>query len=146
MSKPATRSCGECVACCVYLRIPELDKGGMERCRHLTVVVGTSYAGPGGCAIYDSKDPERPACCKEYRCAWLDGHGDEQDRPDRSLMLFDRTKRVENGLEAKPLAKGQEESAEGRAVIDRMSRSTSMPVIVLNFHERRVRRIAGRCT
>ena len=133
-----SRECGECVACCVYLRIPELAKGGLEPCASIVSRVST-YTG-GGCKIYDDG---RPVCCVEYECAWKRGHGEAGDRPDRSMMLFDRTKQIDNCLEAKPLEPGAESTPAGLDLIARMSRSVGMPAVVLDFKERRVVRVHG---
>jgi hypothetical protein len=146
------RTCGDCVACCVYLNItdPKLNKRAMSHCPHLLLPGEESegsvyYTGEntcGNCSVYGTD--KKPECCTDYYCAWRLGHGDEEDRPDKSLMLFDRLKGVENALEAKPLKDGQEGTEEGKAIIDRMSSSAGTPVIVLDFYERRVVRIAGR--
>jgi len=147
------RSCGDCIACCVYLRIesPELNKKPMEHCPYLTledpvqdgVAQYTGASKEGNCSIYCEKS-KRPECCGGYLCAWRAGHGADEDRPDRSLMLFERSKMIGNALEAKPIKDGQEDTTAGRETIDRMSVSTGFPVIVLNFYERRILRIAGR--
>jgi Fe-S-cluster containining protein len=101
------------------------------------------YSGPsscGNCKIYGG----RPSACKAYQCAWKYGFGAEGDRPDKSLMLFDCSHGIENSVEAKPLKDGQQDTEAGKDVIDRMSKSMKRPVIVLNFYERRIQRIAGR--
>ena len=143
------RTCGECIACCVYCKIecPELSKKAMTPCPHLTLpgppledaVYYTGASEAGNCGIYE----DRPEMCRAYDCAWLQGYGDDGDRPDKALMLFDRSHAIDNALEAKPLAPGHEDTPEGRAVIDRMSVSTRLPVVVLNFYERKIQRIAG---
>lgn len=159
MSGRDHRSCGDCVACCVYLRIedaPKMRKGGLERCRYLTVIVvepnaadeeKRRYTGAsckGNCTVYTDQE-KKPDVCNTYECAWMQGYGWEEHRPDKILMLFDTTKHVENALEAKPLAEGQELTQIGKDAIDAFSQSTNKCVVVLNFKERRVRRIAGRC-
>jgi len=81
------RTCGTCVACCVYQPVPELDKAAFVPCPHLSrrvpvqsradtqmPLMGTAnYRLPteANCTIY----PERPACCQSYRCEWLRGVG-----------------------------------------------------------------------
>jgi hypothetical protein len=147
--KSSLRDCGDCIVCCVYPRIPELNKRGMEHCSNLTLpgpeeenkryYTGNSIC--GNCKIYDSK--EKPLCCSEYNCAWRMGYGDEGDRPDKVFMLFDRSHNIENAIEAKPLKEYQENTPEGEAVIERMSKSYNTPVIVLNFYEKKIQRIAG---
>jgi len=147
MKTATNRKCGDCISCCVYLRINEIEKPPMSHCVHLSLVGPTKknevyYTGKskcGNCTIYKT----RPPVCAEYKCTWLEGYGDEGDRPDRSLILFDNTKKIGNAITAKPLAYLQEESEEGKKTIERMSRSTGKPVIVLNFYERRVKRIVG---
>ena len=81
--------------------------------------------------------------CSRYNCAWKHGFGDEKDRPDKSLMLFDCAHGIVNSVEAKPLKDDQQNTPEGKAVIDRFSKSMDRPVIVLDFYERRIQRIAG---
>lgn len=121
----------------------------MEHCRNLSLpyseLVGTVYyTGGNGCQNCKVYDTAQPKTCARYHCAWREGHGDEGDRPDKSLMLFDQTKRIENGLEARPLAPGQESTERGRAVVERMGRSIGLPVIVIDFPQRRIQRIVGR--
>jgi len=72
------RRCGECSLCCTVLRVDELGKLGGEACRHLD-------SERGGCAIH----PDRPQICRAYRCMWLRGALEEQDRPDRLGALVD---------------------------------------------------------
>ncbi len=143
------RDCGECFVCCVYPRIndPELTKPGMAHCPNLVLpgeVQENSvfYSGEGceNCRIYDNQ----PKTCSEYKCAWKLGFGDEGDRPDKSLMLFDNSSLIENTIQAKPLKNEQENSWQGKAAIDRISESMGLPVIVVNFYERKIQRIVGR--
>lgn len=149
------RECGECIVCCVYPRIedPDLQKEAMRHCPNLTLPTPTSEPGGNGartvfytgascqnCMVY----AEQPKMCSDYKCAWLLGHGAEEDRPDKSLLLFDGAHGIKNSIEAKPLKDGQEATPEGKATIARMSRSTRLPIIVLNFYERKIQRIEGR--
>jgi len=39
----------------------------------------------GGCSIYD----QRPRICRAYRCLWLKGGFEEEDRPDRLGAVID---------------------------------------------------------
>lgn len=93
----------------------------------------------GNCESYCS----RPDVCRKYTCAWKLGYGNEEDRPDRCLILFDDSHGIDNAFEAKPLKDGQELTKEGEEVINRMSKSIGKPIIVLNFYERRIRSIVG---
>ena len=77
--KQPERSCGECIACCITLRIEDqqLRKPAGEPCQHLNEC--------GGCSIY----PQRPQVCRSWICGWklLEGLGDEW-RPDRCGVLI----------------------------------------------------------
>lgn len=72
------RQCGGCTLCCTVLRVDELGKLGGEPCRYLD--------GAGaGCGIH----PHRPRICRRYRCLWLQGAFDPEDRPDRIGAVLD---------------------------------------------------------
>ena len=53
------------------LRVDELAKLGGRPCLH--------QRAEGGCGVHD----QRPAVCRAYRCAWLEGAFEPEDRPDR---------------------------------------------------------------
>lgn len=65
------RECGECVACCRDLSVTELEKPAYVPCDKLC---------DKGCSIYE----ERPDVCRNFHCAWIQGHLGEDDRPDKS--------------------------------------------------------------
>lgn len=143
------RECGDCIVCCVYPRIndPELTKAGMEHCPHLTLpgpvrenMAWFTGASCENCKIYD----RQPKMCAAYKCVWLLGHGAEDDRPDKSLMLFDNSHGIGNAMQAKPLAPDREKTPEAKATIERMSASLKMPVLVVNFYERRIQYVVGK--
>jgi len=145
------RDCGKCIVCCVYQRIdsPEFKKDAMVHCPHLELSEPIKrgrlqYTGASCLNCKAHGTDKRPKACVDYNCLWKNGFGNEEDRPDISLMLFDRSKGIENSIEAKPLKDRQEITIQGRQTIDRMSVSTKHPVIVLNFYERRIQRIVGR--
>lgn len=105
----------------------------------------TGASSCGNCKLYPTggdKDT-RPDCCDKYKCAWLLGHGEEDDRPDKSLMVFDAVRGIENVVEARPLSEGIESTPHGRELADRISVSTGKPVIVFNFCEHRMVRVVG---
>ena len=134
----------------MYLRIESdtLNKAGMTHCPNLSLpgpiekdkAFYTGSSVDGNCRIYNF----RPKCCMQYECAWLQGYGNDDDRPDKSLILFDTLHHITNSAEAKPLEDGREKTEEGKAVINRMSISMGKPIIVLNFYERRIQRVVGR--
>lgn len=72
------RSCGECSLCCTVLRVDHLRKLGGVPCAYLR------RNGPG-CSIH----PTRPPICRAYRCFWLAGGLEEDDRPDRLGAVLD---------------------------------------------------------
>lgn len=74
-SRRAQRGCGECRACCTTCAVVELNKPLNTPCQHLC---------DRGCGIYES----RPNSCREYDCAWLQGHLSDKHRPDRSGIVF----------------------------------------------------------
>lgn len=72
------RKCGSCHVCCKVYYIGELGKLTGDWCRYC--VQGE------GCLIYGA----RPPACSGYRCAWIEGDGSENDRPDLSGVVFRR--------------------------------------------------------
>jgi hypothetical protein len=75
------RECGECGLCCVNLRIEEDDfcKLGGIPCKYLNK---EGY----GCSVFGK--PEKPKVCDKFKCGWLSGMGDENDRPDKSGVFL----------------------------------------------------------
>ena len=70
------RECGECNACCVWLKgeAHGHEFGNGKRCHFLKK----------NCSIYET----RPEVCKKYQCAWLQGLFPENLRPDKSKVLI----------------------------------------------------------
>lgn len=124
------RTCGSCTACCHSLVIEELDKPAFRDCPNQC---GTS----GGCGAYH----DRPTSCRDFRCLWLDGHLDENDRPDKLGAIFTTTHDNQVGVhplivEATP---GGTTTPPVRQAIERLT--TKSPVLVLTpnggtFHPR----------
>lgn len=126
----------------------------MTHCEHLTLpgpsvedsVFYTGASNKGNCKIYPASlniVDQRPKCCDEYKCLWVQGYGGEEDRPDKSLILFDESRGVENAIEAKPLSGSKETTKEGAEVIRRMSISTGKPVLVFNLYEGHIVQVVG---
>jgi hypothetical protein len=65
--------CRTCTYCCVLPRIAALDKPMYRACNHLS---------GKGCGIFGQ--PERPAACAAYACAFLSAR--LQDSPDRNRI------------------------------------------------------------
>lgn len=84
LAKRTGRGCGSCKACCVALRIVQLDKPPFQDCPHLS---------SSGCAIYG----RRPGDCRAYECGWRLGLGAGDDafpwhRPDRLGAFIEETR------------------------------------------------------
>lgn len=75
--RAALRSCGSCSHCCTVLRVDELRKAAGRDCEH--------QRGEAGCGIYAS----RPSICRGYRCLWLQGGLEDDERPDRTGGIVD---------------------------------------------------------
>ena len=71
------RECGGCTACCKTHGVPELAKRTGSWC--------FSCDTGRGCEIYEA----RPASCQSYRCNWLNGEGERNDRPDKAGFVMD---------------------------------------------------------
>jgi Fe-S-cluster containining protein len=79
--RAAARACGSCSLCCTILRVDELGKRAGVDCIH-------QRRGPGvlaGCAIHEM----RPPICRGYRCLWLQGGLEDDERPDRTGGIVD---------------------------------------------------------
>jgi len=72
-----TRSCGPCRACCKPFAVPEVGKHDAGWCPKSTQF--------HGCTIYET----RPIACKKFACIWLNGKGEENDRPDLLGVMMD---------------------------------------------------------
>lgn len=57
--------------------VKPLEKPAFQACPHQATQ---------GCGVYEA----RPAPCRLYRCAWVDGLGLRRDRPDRLGVILDR--------------------------------------------------------
>lgn len=71
------RSCGTCSHCCTVLRVDPLGKPAGTDCRH--------QRGSKGCGIYDA----RPSICRGYRCLWMQGGLEDDERPDVTGGIVD---------------------------------------------------------
>ena len=61
--------------CCKLLDIDAVETKAGEWCQHCDI--------GNGCAIYK----DRPADCRQFKCLWLEGYGDESERPDKSKVV-----------------------------------------------------------
>lgn len=118
------RQCGECCACCVLPRIPDLHKPGYSPCTYLAT------CGPvmgGQCNAYDY----RPDVCRDYQCLWRMGcvDGDTRRRPDQLGLMFSvDTVDGRPVVECWELWEGAARDYPGRGVLEAMVSET--PVLV----------------
>ena len=108
--------------CCTVLRVDDLRKLGGVSCAAL---------GERGCTIYQ----RRPHICRAYRCLWLQGKLDFEDRPDRLGAVLDIVAEGADALlairEAKPGAFAA--SARLRAIAERYREA--MPVRITGVED-----------
>lgn len=128
-----TRDCGECVACCVSPEIEEIGKPWKEPCPNLaaTEVSPSRLPGCNNCTIY----ADRPSPCMEYNCAWIEGYGNEEDRPDRCGVLIDQREDVQGAYTAKALAPNSAWTEEAEATLRRMSTQLKKPLLVARYDD-----------
>ena len=155
------RTCGECVACCVY---PSIETDGLRK-RDLTpcpnlknytkeiendsdglpIFSSESYQLPctKNCTIHETK----PECCKGYECAWLQGYGHEKDRPDKSGVMVDlnvATGHIKNAFVAKQLWKHSAYEEKGRKALTNISKSSKKPILLLEYPGNKLIEVIGK--
>lgn len=126
MDAGAGRRCGTCSLCCTLLRVDALAKPGGAPCVHQRI-----GRPEGACAIHAT----RPAICRGYRCLWLTGALDEEDRPDRLGAVLDLlTEGASPTLVIREASPGAfEASPRLRAIAERYRKT--VPVRVSDAHD-----------
>jgi hypothetical protein len=117
------RSCGSCSVCCTHVAIAQLDKPARVPCNHLE--------DGKGCQIYSS--PERPEVCHGFLCAWIQGLGAHDDRPDTIGVMLS-IQQVDDGRFA--LALEIEHGAvvgKASSMIAEVATQTKLPVIISDY-------------
>lgn len=71
------RVCGDCQVCCMALGVPNIDDNKPE-----WQICSQQFF--GGCRKYN----DRPQECKVFTCSWIEGAGEETDRPDLLGAMF----------------------------------------------------------
>jgi Fe-S-cluster containining protein len=127
------RECGECIACCVWPKIAELNKPLFEPCKHLKKEANCTK----NCSIYK----DRPSACRTYKCEWLKGYGKEEDRPDKSLLMFDNSEGILGCVAVKQL--GPNAANINRHIIERFSRELNKPVIIVHESGQKIQEVIG---
>lgn len=124
----SARRCGSCRACCTVLAVTELAKQSFTKCANEC---------ESGCSAYE----QRPQGCADYRCGWLDGFGDERDRPNRLGVIFDRPARHGGAVVAREVWRG---ALEEKRVVRHMERLHAAGVRVLLMPHKGRRLAVGR--
>lgn len=121
--RAASRSCGTCSLCCTILRVDELAKPAGRDCVH--------QRGAAGCGIHAT----RPPICRAYRCLWLQGGLEDDERPDRTGGIVDlETTGVGLRLAIRETRAGIFEESRSLQVIAERFRS-SMPVRITDAQD-----------
>jgi hypothetical protein len=74
------RGCGGCTLCCFTHAVGTSEKklkGADVWCKHCDIGLG--------CKVYETG---RPLACHDFKCAWLEGEGDETERPDKTNVVL----------------------------------------------------------
>lgn len=140
-SPESTRRCGSCTACCVSLDVTELAKPAGTACVHLKPGAASGACTSGGCGIFQNRTEiiGGPAAdvCAGFRCGWLQGHGTNADRPDRSGVIL-RDGAADGGpmskeafVQAHEVAPGSLERPRAKALIQNIARQ--MPVVLITI-------------
>ncbi len=118
--RASARTCGTCSHCCTVLRVDELAKAAGRDCRH--------QRGSDGCGIYST----RPSICRGYKCLWLQGGLEEDERPDATGGIVDLESRGTGvGLVIREISVGAFEKSPALQTIARRYRE-EMPVRIID--------------
>jgi hypothetical protein len=109
-------SCGECVACCTSLGVPELEKPPGEKCKHVLPT--------GGCGIYET----RPASCRDFECVFLQTKMPSKYRPDKLKVVISGTK---DGTKLVFHQTHKYMPREAEEVLEKLVRDRKMSVIIV---------------
>lgn len=74
------RACDGCTLCCFTHGVRTLRntlKDAFEWCKHCAI--------GQGCKTYD----DRPSACRKWRCAWIEGMGTKENRPDKTQVVLE---------------------------------------------------------
>jgi hypothetical protein len=116
------RTCGDCTVCCYIGGVPEIGKPAHSKCQFL--------CNTERCSLYGR--PSRPEICNKFECAWLQGHGLPEDRPDLSGVFCFNI--LLNGGDWVFVVEATENAAmtTGRDMVERLSLRARVPVIIVD--------------
>ena len=80
MASEKKRVCGECTLCCFVFEVKTEDgvlTKPQEWCKNCAV--------GSGCKVFKTTIP---AVCPQWDCAWLEGMGTDEERPDRTQVVM----------------------------------------------------------
>lgn len=121
------RECGECSTCC-YLAEVEFSSYKKPAHKRCLEVIDNPSQRKGSCKIYGQAC--RPTICNTYKCLWLEGAGEPDDRPDNSGVMLS-VNDMNGGtwvfaLETKPNAI----LTSARNIVLNVARAINLPIIV----------------
>lgn len=85
MTHGIQRACGRCTECCNTHTVVEMQKAQFTWCSQCKI--------SRGCKIYT----ERPSACQAFTCAWLEGLGGAEHRPDKLGVVCSAWELLYNG-------------------------------------------------
>lgn len=125
---PTGRECGPCSACCTHLDVDD------EEIKH-EAHVDCPRLVDNRCSDYEA----RPATCRNYRCLWLEGFGDDVlDRPDQLGVLMHITpeEMTKNVISVVEIREGAlDEGTRARATVKEMG--FQVPVVTVRLNGKR---------
>ena len=111
--------------CCVLTAVPEINKPANTPCQFLNILEPSCE----NCLIYK----DRPQRCKDYKCAWLLGYGQEEDQPNKSGILIDGQEDI---LLVREGWVGAKDSPQGKKAIQRISAEIDREVTFIDFQNK----------
>jgi len=121
------RQCGECSVCCTVGAVPEIEKPAHSPCPFIK----TDKC--GSCSIY--AEERLPKTCINYSCSWLQGYGEEEDRPDKGGFLITENllenQRYFTMIETKPVS--FQEKYDGLTFAADVCEKTKIPIICVEY-------------
>lgn len=127
MSRDMNRKCDKCDICCIEPFIEELNKPSHTVCSNLDQSKDCHK-----CTIYNT----RPKACQTYFCSWMDGYGNDLDRPNENgIIMSQHTFNNGTWLTARELISDALITTGRNMVID-MVNKIDLPVIVSLFESK----------
>jgi hypothetical protein len=109
--------------------VPELEKQAHTPCKYIK----TSDC--GSCKLYNK--PELPLTCKEYNCAWKQGWGNDDDKPNKNnIMITDNIIENQRYFTCIELEHNAIFTHPAKDMIDEIVTKMKIPMIVSKYGKR----------